>query len=438
MSNMIAIVDHPERFLSKSVTLAPATITYRKSIYDMTAAEVETFRLAVWLISTIMDNRGYQYVAGIHGYPQQYCHRIDRLFAVWHRPYVRLMEQAMQAQLPGAYIPYWDWASNRAQLEGVPSIFLDPTWHNPRTGGTEANPLLKQPIVRSGTPPQFTETSRNPGPSSGLARLLPLVIDAQQSPDYLTYTSTLENPHNGLHGWVSGSMGAVAWAAFDPLFWAHHSNVERYFCDWQDANPSIRPAADLESSPVSPFNVTISDIWDYTQLGYRYLPPQTTTLRLTQADFAVARYIASGQPVAEFSLADVPSNFQKAELEFEEVRPPEASFELRIFLNESEASARTPTEGNPYYAGSYYFFGHGQCIGDDHSHCIVPDEAGFQVRPPHHLTPMSVRVNVSEPVRGLLDREEGTARISLVAVDNQGEQIADPGLAFEALRLRAT
>ncbi|MFG2226323.1 tyrosinase family protein [Streptomyces sp. NPDC048644] len=43
----------------------------------------------------------------------------------------------------------------------------------------------------------------------------------------------LENvPHNQVHGGVGGWMGAVAGAARDPIFWLHHSNIDRLWSGW--------------------------------------------------------------------------------------------------------------------------------------------------------------------------------------------------------------
>jgi tyrosinase len=440
MATMMAVL--PKKQLSAktlsvlSVNGAPS-LTLRKSVYDLTPDEIAQFRSAIQGLSAIRDNRGFQYIAGIHGYPQQYCHKIDRLFAVWHRPYVLMMEQALQSQTAGFALPYWDWTSDQAQAEGIPRIFSEATWINPASGTAEPNPLLSQPILKAGTIPTYTKTSRDSGPPSGLAGLVAPVRNAQRDTNYLDYTADLENPHNGLHGWVSGTMGYVAWAAFDPLFWVHHANVERLFCEWQDTNPSVQPPPDVASAPLAPFNVTVADIWNYVKLGYGYLPPQTTVLSLSEGKSALAPTVRSGTSVAKFALSRVPLDFRRAELHFHEVEPPVDSFELRVFINEPNADAHTPTVNNPHYAGSYWFFGHGKCIGDDHSHCDVSEPETFPVRGPHHLTPINVRINVSSSVRAMLAEQHDQAQVTLVAVDNKGEQIDEPGLTFDALRLDA-
>ncbi|KAK4182242.1 hypothetical protein QBC35DRAFT_186135 [Podospora australis] len=50
---------------------------------------------------------------------------------------------------------------------------------------------------------------------------------------------SLEDIHNAYHGHIGGdgAMGHPGFAAFDPVFWFHHCNIDRYFALWQGANP---------------------------------------------------------------------------------------------------------------------------------------------------------------------------------------------------------
>lgn len=45
----------------------------------------------------------------------------------------------------------------------------------------------------------------------------------------------IETPHNSIHlilGGAGGNMSDVSIAAFDPIFWLHHCNMDRYFYTW--------------------------------------------------------------------------------------------------------------------------------------------------------------------------------------------------------------
>jgi hypothetical protein len=44
------------------------------------------------------------------------------------------------------------------------------------------------------------------------------------------------NAHNGIHGFVGFSMGRTRTAGDDPIFWLHHTNVDRFLHMWGDCN----------------------------------------------------------------------------------------------------------------------------------------------------------------------------------------------------------
>src|SRR5262249_34491189 len=100
----VAITSTRKTFLSP--TPATRNVTVRKSVYDLTDPEVLALRQAFAALQAINDNRGYQYVAGIHGLPQYYCPHGDLFFLIWHRPYVLMFEQALQAVSPNVALPY--------------------------------------------------------------------------------------------------------------------------------------------------------------------------------------------------------------------------------------------------------------------------------------------------------------------------------------------
>jgi hypothetical protein len=51
--------------------------------------------------------------------------------------------------------------------------------------------------------------------------------------------------HDTLRVWMGGTMGQVDWAAYDPIFSAHHANVDRAWRIWQAAHPGANPPANI-------------------------------------------------------------------------------------------------------------------------------------------------------------------------------------------------
>jgi tyrosinase len=421
--------------ISGTAATATATTTtttfYRKNILNLTAEELANLREAFTKLYeiTATDDRSYQYIAGIHGLPTPiYCAHGNPLFAVWHRPYLLMLEKSLQEQVPGVTIPYWDWTSPTTRQEGMPKAYTD---EKDESGND--NSLLKARIEFSGS--QFPETSREPGPLETFDRLAELVKQAQQvDTTYSRYSSALENPHNGLHGWVGGTMGRISYAAYDPIFWAHHSNVDRLFAEWQAAHPNIVPQEEafngrsIWTTPLTPFGVTTEDVWDIKKLGYEYLTDEAQPAASTVAEKF------SGTPVLGFSLASVEPTFEKAELEFQNLLHPRSSCEIRVFFNQPDANANTPTTGNEHYAGSLFLFGHGECPGEA-GHC-APERGPidqFDIRRPSHVQPFNTSIDVTEAIRKLAGSDE--VSVNLIAADPKGNQLSSPGTDFEAIML---
>jgi hypothetical protein len=64
--------------------------------------------------------------------------------------------------------------------------------------------------------------------------------------DYLKMSSEVQGPNNieNIHGTIHNTVGGNAhmwnlrYSAFDPIFWLHHSNVDRLFAIWEALNPT--------------------------------------------------------------------------------------------------------------------------------------------------------------------------------------------------------
>ncbi|KAK4674167.1 hypothetical protein QC763_118030 [Podospora pseudopauciseta] len=153
------------------------------------------------------------------------------------------------------------------------------------------------------------------------------------SPDYdpgspAAYLN-LEYIHNNIHNWTGGfdkyvgHMAEPAVAAYDPIFWMHHANVDRQFALWQgislldptknwfesrneqledDGNWYIRTGdLDTPSTPLAPFHkdaegnyYTSDDVRDIHKLGYTYpeLQPWLDKYKDTHGNFDASLYVA--------------------------------------------------------------------------------------------------------------------------------------------------
>lgn len=137
----------------------------------------------------------------------------------------------------------------------------------------------------------------------------------------------------------------------------------------------------------------------------------------------------TSQPI-ELPPADRP--FSRADLIFYGLDHSGASYEAQVFLDQRGVGGGADTSHRAY-VGSYFIFGHGGCFGDV-GHCDIPtDRDPFDLRPAHQLEPALRILTITEPLRDLLERGVGAAKVTVAARTAPGA--ADNVLAFETVRL---
>ena len=74
-------------------------------------------------------------------------------------------------------------------------------------------------------------------------------------------------------------MGIIPYAAFDPIFWAHHTMIDRVWRLWQLRHSAARLPASILDEALPPFRMTVRQTLDVTALGYDYAVA-TSTIRV--------------------------------------------------------------------------------------------------------------------------------------------------------------
>lgn len=263
-----------------------APLKLRQSVTQMGADDLALFRSAISELIKRPDNRGYEYFANWHMVAFVLCKHHDELFLPWHRGYLYHFELALQDINPQVTIPWWNWIDE----SGLPAAFTD------TAPDGEENPLLDAPIRPFGVEPRPewpTQTFRDPGAPQEPAPLPPplrkTVIGGKEvdlydwmmsSPTYSQFWQRCARLHDNIHGWVGGTMADVNWAAYDPIFWAHHAMVDRLWRIWQHQNPSALPLPDVLNTSLTfatEPSLKVSDVIDVTQLGYDYAAQAAST-----------------------------------------------------------------------------------------------------------------------------------------------------------------
>jgi tyrosinase len=170
------------------------------------------------------------------------CQHGSWYFLSWHRGYLFAFEAIVAATVKALTgddwaLPYWNYLdSTNPNARRVPDAFLA----DKLPDGT-ANPLKKYPRR-----PGLTMLQPGPRDAFSLAAMdeNDFVVDGRVgfgggiTGDFVSHdnqTGDLErNPHNTVHRLVGGFMGNADLAGLDPIFWLHHSNIDRLWEAWMN------------------------------------------------------------------------------------------------------------------------------------------------------------------------------------------------------------
>ncbi|GAW13818.1 hypothetical protein ANO14919_032080 [Xylariales sp. No.14919] len=123
----------------------------RKNLASLCTEEKDNLVKAFRAIQCLKpsDPDSYFTIAGYHGIPgTYYCHHGDVLFPTWHRAYLNRLEKALQNQVPGVTMPYWDQLDTLQQRTAIPSILTDKTYRF-ANGTVVPNPLYSYTLQQS-------------------------------------------------------------------------------------------------------------------------------------------------------------------------------------------------------------------------------------------------------------------------------------------------
>jgi len=248
---------------------ATARLKVRENIANLSPTKLNAFRTALRKFLARRDTLGYEFYAGWHGVPLGLCEHHNEFFLPWHRGYLYYFELGLQAIDPDVTLPWWDWMTEA----GIPQPYAT------KTVGGKANVLYDAPIAPLGAPlppGSRKRTVRKPG-HGGPSNVPPPLGTYTQwlmgAPSYTEFNRRVTLLHDDVHVWVGGSMSDPDWAAFDPLFWAHHTMVDRLWRIWQHYTSVPLPQNVRDAAMSYPKRFAVlrgSDVERVRQLGYEY------------------------------------------------------------------------------------------------------------------------------------------------------------------------
>jgi tyrosinase len=213
----------------------------RKNHLALSPGEQEAFNYAIEL--SIRDGK-YQAMVLIHNEMSHNMHGYMEesgilRFLPWHRAYLLQLEQLLQTYDPSVEIPYWDWANDH----NLPDWVFRPD-------GVTRDPDKKFPLPKQ----------------------ISVDLEVLSQTVYHEFTMALERFHDQVHMWVGGNtMPFIMKSPNDPLFWLHHSNVDRIWSQWQESNPAEIPSLSGVNTVMDPWFITAAMVNDIYALGYEYV-----------------------------------------------------------------------------------------------------------------------------------------------------------------------
>ncbi|KAK0638575.1 monooxygenase [Cercophora newfieldiana] len=258
-----------EKSLASRQTTACTSPKVRKNWAVATDAEKKSYinavlclatkpsRLNISTHTTLYDDFGY-----VHAHlssPTQRIHA-EPVFLPWHRYFVHIYEKALQECGYTGTAMYWDWIAD----SGAPSkaAVWDPVLGFGGNGSDTTDNGGKRRVVdgpfRNLRPtywglevdPHYLSRDFAPAiPEAHLAEMLgfaytPTVMEGVNAkPNYQEFWTALEGgPHNVVHAGIGGSLGDMGPISSpnDPVFFLHHTMVDKLWWQWQQQDPQTR------------------------------------------------------------------------------------------------------------------------------------------------------------------------------------------------------
>jgi len=197
------------------------SIKVRKNIDALSNSEISAIKTGITKMKALpyTNPTSWEYQAAIHGTfmtdnltSWNSCHKAGQafFFLAWHRMYVYFFERILRDKSgkSNVTVPYWNYQVNPV---------LHPAYRN----SSATNPLY--------------DATRNPTINNGgalPASIMTAFVNSLELIPYYTFQSNFNGPHGSVHTTVNGNMTNVLTAANDPLFWLHHSNIDRLWEEW--------------------------------------------------------------------------------------------------------------------------------------------------------------------------------------------------------------
>jgi hypothetical protein len=160
-------------------------------------------------------------------------------FLTWHRELCNRLEALLREVDPLLSLHYWDWMTDpRSSPNGVGGVtnLFTPQFMGSAAG--DAGPPFEAFESTEGAAHPVIWWQVDPGAPT-VASDTTIITSGDSLPDQAQYRAmrlAVEGPHNGIHGYIGGTIQNAHFAFHDPFVFLLHSNVDRLFARWQEAS----------------------------------------------------------------------------------------------------------------------------------------------------------------------------------------------------------
>jgi tyrosinase len=202
----------------------------------------------------------------------------EQYFLAWHRAFIYFYEVIVRshvASLGGPVswaLPYWNYSyydNSDASAAGAPWVRSNLPWvfAQPQLPDGSVNPLYIGDTGKRGLQPVWPGSAE----TMFLETTTPYYDQAYGFADFMDFNQTLDGqPHGAVHvdtgsgdqqvtqgGWMTSTVTA----SFDPLFWLHHSEIDRFWAGWNAAGNATPADAGWLAAQDDPLAATRWNFW---------------------------------------------------------------------------------------------------------------------------------------------------------------------------------
>jgi len=260
-------------------------------------------------IDLMLRDGSFFSIAQFHGWPANrdrrpdgsweygYCEHATERFGGWHREFLykfeSLLETADRANGNDGTIglPYWDWCNNPSippellqwrefPISGIPEEYRNLAGMDQQTRARYATQSGGISLaVRSTQVRNKTAEVRN------MWRLHNFPQFISKEGNNLGGYRDLEQIHDSIHGEVGGIMTNLDLAAFHPIFWVHHCNIDRLLETYLELNSDSEGeiSRNAASRPLAPWRTSVSSTFELRGSRYARLANDLVPQELMEA-----------------------------------------------------------------------------------------------------------------------------------------------------------